>query len=353
MDLTPNDIRNYEFSNQMRGYDKDEVDTFLNQVATALEEMKQENLKQSLEIDSLKTQIAGLREFEDTIKNAAIDARRNADMTVSNAKKEAELILTKARAEGDKIVGSRSKQISNLENKIAKLELVKKSYLNKLRSLINSHLDIIDEIASSDIKKEMSTKKSEDDIVVTDSSEVKRDQLETIATQPSQPEAITTEEANAANKIIPSETTTEEAPDAKAEGDDVDPELVAALESYTKKEAEESQKAESGETSPEEASAIDTPVPKPGEFVETTASAYDVPHGFITRKGDKKEKSAKATDKVEVDAGSESVEPNAINPDEPADHEKKSNSLKPDELADELDNIAAKFAEEMDKAEKS
>ena len=145
MDLTPNDIRNYEFSSQMRGYDKDEVDTFLNQVAAALEGMKQENLKQSLEIDSLKTQVAGLREFEDTIKNAAIDARRNADMTITNAKKEAELVLTKARAEGDKIVGSRSKQISSLENKIAKLEVVKKSYMNKLRSLINSHLDIIDE----------------------------------------------------------------------------------------------------------------------------------------------------------------------------------------------------------------
>ena len=127
MDLTPNDIRNYEFSSQMRGYDKDEVDTFLNQVASALEEMKQENLKQSLEVDSLKTQIAGLREFEDTIKNAAIDARRNADMTISNAKKEAELILNKAKAEGDKIVGSRSKQISDLENKIAKMEVVKKS----------------------------------------------------------------------------------------------------------------------------------------------------------------------------------------------------------------------------------
>ena len=75
MDLSPNDIRGYEFPNQMRGYDKDEVDNFLEQVANAFEEMKQQNLKYSMEIESLKSQLSGLKQFEDTIKSAAIDAR--------------------------------------------------------------------------------------------------------------------------------------------------------------------------------------------------------------------------------------------------------------------------------------
>ncbi|MFQ5452850.1 MAG: DivIVA domain-containing protein, partial [Candidatus Zixiibacteriota bacterium] len=94
MDLSPNDIRNQEFSNKMRGYDKEDVDNFLEKVAEALENARQENLKLSMEIDSLNTQITGLKQFEDTIKNAAIDARRNADLTIANAKKEADLILS-------------------------------------------------------------------------------------------------------------------------------------------------------------------------------------------------------------------------------------------------------------------
>ena len=72
MSLTPNDIRNYEFSNQMRGYDKEEVDDFLEQTARALEEVKQENLKLSMEMDSLKSQLAGLRQFEDKIGRAHV-----------------------------------------------------------------------------------------------------------------------------------------------------------------------------------------------------------------------------------------------------------------------------------------
>ena len=48
MDLSPNDIRNYEFPSQMRGYDKEEVDNLLEQVAAALEEARQQNLKLSM-----------------------------------------------------------------------------------------------------------------------------------------------------------------------------------------------------------------------------------------------------------------------------------------------------------------
>ncbi|MBD3258735.1 DivIVA domain-containing protein, partial [candidate division GN15 bacterium] len=32
MDLSPNDVRNYEFPSQMRGYDKEEVNNFKEQV---------------------------------------------------------------------------------------------------------------------------------------------------------------------------------------------------------------------------------------------------------------------------------------------------------------------------------
>ncbi len=61
MDLSPNDIRNYEFSNQMRGYDKEEVDSFLDKIAEGLENLKQDNLKLSMEIDSLRSQISAFK----------------------------------------------------------------------------------------------------------------------------------------------------------------------------------------------------------------------------------------------------------------------------------------------------
>ncbi len=351
MDLSPNDIRNYEFSTQMRGYSKDEVESLLEQVAAALEAVKQDNLKLSMEADSLKTQLAGLRQFEDTIKSAAIDARRNADMTVNNAKKEAELILSEAKAESDKILGARAQQLSEIETNISTAEMTKRSYLNKVRSIITSHLDIIDQL----IGPEEGDKES-NDIEVTQSSEVDRKKMETVGTPSSSGEPIRMEEANAAEQIVEAsskpqaeskatDSDDEQSDSADGETKPIDPELAAALERYQTQEADaaDSDVAEI----PEE------PHPEPGQILETTARAEDIPPGFIVEPkengGTSEPGDEAATDRLKVDG-----EPPARTIDDPIDSDAPPPaSSGPEDLAQELDRVVAKFEEEMDKAAKA
>ena len=351
MDLSPNDIRNYEFSTQMRGYSKDEVESLLEQVAASLEAVKQENLKLSMEVDSLKTQLAGLRQFEDTIKSAAIDARRNADMTVNNAKQEAELILSKAKAESDRILGSRAQQLSEIETSISTAEMTKRSYLNKVRSVITSHLEIVDQL----IDPEAGDKEG-NDIEVTQSSEVDRKVMETVGTPSPSGESIRTEEANAAEQIV--EAPSEPQAESKATGSDdeqsdsaddetkpIDPELAAALERYQTQEADAADS--------DVAEVPEEPHREPGQIVETTARAEDIPPGFIIGpKGDSETSEPGdevATDRLKVDG-----EPHARTIDDPIDGDAlPPSSSSPEDLAQELDRVVAKFEEEMDKAAKA
>lgn len=339
MDLSPNDIRNYEFSNQMRGYDKEEVDSLLEQSASALEALKQDNLKLSMEIDSVKTQLTGLKEFEDTIKAAAIDARRNADMTVANAQKEADLILSEANAEAEKAVGARTAKISELENKISQLATARKTYLSQLRSLISNHQEMLEDIARGDAKRELTSidiapetfVDKADKIEVTESSEVDRGSMETIANQKTPTVTADAEyvvEDEQVERPSSKQTDTDKIP-AKAEDSDskpVDPELAAALENYARPEQNENE-TDSGQA---------TPVPQvDGDFTETTARAEDVPPEFIVSNNEASEL---------VNTGANESE------SQKADKQRQSGKI---DMADELDSIAAKFAEEMDKAAKS
>jgi len=352
MDLSPNDIRNYEYGTQMRGYDKDEVDSFKEQVASALETAKQENLKLSMEVDSLKTQLAGLKQFEDTIKSAAIDARRNADSTIAAAKQEAEEMLSKAKAEAEGALASRTQQVTEIEEQITKLGLTKRSYLTKIRNLIQSHLELIEEVAES----EGAAGQMEDQLEVTDSTEVRRRRRETVATRPRAAGAIITEEANAPGRPIAhdgDDASDDEAaeqlrdvlngeqaeaeqappePPKPSETPGIDPELAAALENYQKRTTENQANER----------AAEAPInPVVGEVVETTARAEDIPPGFIPENSDVVKES---TDRVQV-AG---MDHNTINVDEPIDAPAK----KPiGDIAHELDEVAAKFEEEMAKAE--
>lgn len=334
MDLSPNDIRSYEFSNQMRGYDKDAVDTLLDQAADALEALKQENLKLSMEIDSVKGQLAGLRQFEDTIKSAAIDARRNADMTVETAKKEAQLLVANARTEAQEVIGNRSQKISDIENQISKLQLTRKSYMSKLRSLINSHLEIVDEITSEDAIAEIESNR----ISVTDSSEVEAKKRETVATQPGEEEGSAREEAGGSEASGQSENSQN---DEQKSTKPVDPELAEAIRGY-RRDQEPPKETPKVDSTPTAAS------PAQGQWVETTKSAEDIPDGFHAMKP-KQNSDEKATDKVKVP--DHAADTSA--PEKPEDNPNSTRGLNPSELAGELDNIAAKFEEEMDKADKS
>jgi cell division initiation protein len=353
MDLSANDIRNYEFTHQMRGYDREEVDNFLEQIATAFEALKQENLRMSMEVDSLKTQLAGLRQFEDTIKSAAIDARRNADMTIANAQKEAELILSRAKTDSEKILGSRMHKVSEIEERIAKLQVARKSYLTKLRNLIKSHLDILEETAPSE-----STAETKSRLEITESTEVTRKKLETIATKPTPPKAITTEEANAPEHIVEVSPEAGAATPVPAEAEvtavDVpqqpeqvlDPELAVALVSYRRREASQTEQQKPSRLKEET-------VPAPGEIVETTARAEDVPDGFIAR--DNADTTRETTDKIPTDDDRQASpdEHRPLDMDMATEDSHKESSFAPENLADELDRVVAKFEEEMDKAAKN
>ena len=330
MVFTPNDIRNIELSTQMRGYHKEEVDDLLEQVAQALESEKQQNLRLTMEVDSLKQQLATLREFEDTIKNAAIDARRHADQTMADARKEAESILAGAKAQVDRALGSQSKQLQDLRMRLAKAEEIKDSYLNKLRELIETHLHMVD---ATDTTAFVALK---EDIEVTDSSEVERDSMETVGTEY---ELAADDGGKAPAAGRPTDTTppglkAETPPQAQQEGQapideetaaGVDPELAEALARYQSQVRRSADSAADERTLPRSSS-------QPSESGPDLADV--IPPGYWTKDPETKQD---ITGKVPIIR----------------DSDRDASKIAPEQLAEALDKVVAKFEETMDQAAKS
>lgn len=339
MELSPNDIRGYEFRNQMRGYDREEVDRFLDQAADALEEAKQQNLRLSIEMESLKSQLAGMKQFEDTIKSAAIDARRNADMTVATAKQEATMIITRAKSEAENIIVNRTKEIGDIESQITRLGLTKKSYLSKIRNLIQSHLDMVDEIDSGELPREQADSR----ITVTESKDVTTDMRETVAQQPSPPQEEPEEEAepstesqSAQDNLAAELKQAIQDPDLSQTGEQtIDPELAAALESYKRVAARKAAEQQVSHHRPV--------APPQGVVIETNRLAEEIPEGFVAKESNLDDDGS--TDKVLVSKTARNLKAN--------DSGGFRKPISPDELAGELDEVAVRFEEEINKAAKS
>ena len=331
MDLTPNDIRNFEFPTQLRGYDKDTVEKFAEQVAEALETLKQQNVKLSMEFESTKSQLDGLKQFEDAIKSAAIDARRNADQTVATAQKDADKILSDAREQAENTIKANQHKLESIHAQLKKIGITRASYISQLQEMMHTHLAMIDAIEKDDAM----AISPDEQIDITDSAEVDESQKETLAQTKTAPEPVEapTEKKELTDSMDTPVQTETPAADEKSDTaqlkevlsepapkapDEIDPELAQALQNY-KKDVVKDQAPQQQPPTPQP-----PPAPKQGEMVETTSRAEDIPQGFVS------------------------------NSEKPA---LENSTVKPAEedidLDSELDNVAAKFEEEMDKAAKS
>ena len=109
MEMQPNDVRQHRFRRGMRGYDTEEVDQFLEHVATVLEDAlaarhaaEQEKHRLEQEIVRFRDQEGALKQAVVTVQNAMSKAREASDQEVASirgrAESEARSILQKAEA---------------------------------------------------------------------------------------------------------------------------------------------------------------------------------------------------------------------------------------------------------------
>ena len=126
MKLTPDDIRNQLFKTQFKGFDKEDVLTYLQLVADDLEIYQRES---ALLKDQLKKLIDLSGKLQDHIKTQSQDKK----YTKEEAMLEGEKIIQKARNQAREIREVTAKEAYEMENKILQLEARKNQLMKDLK----------------------------------------------------------------------------------------------------------------------------------------------------------------------------------------------------------------------------
>jgi len=105
IDLTPLDIRKKkgDFSRGLRGYDSQEVDTFLDMAAERLEELVRDNLSLRERVAHLSEKVEGQEGRERAVQEALVTAQALREEITGQARREAELIRQEAEAESRRL----------------------------------------------------------------------------------------------------------------------------------------------------------------------------------------------------------------------------------------------------------
>lgn len=147
--VTVVDIQHKTFKRALQGYERTEVDQFLDEVIETLEDDASARAALEAEIADLKERISHFKSMEESLQSTLLLAQRTADEVKAAAHKEADLIRQEARLQCEREINSIGDRITETRREHQRIIDAAEKAKSEIRSLLMSHLALIDRPSST------------------------------------------------------------------------------------------------------------------------------------------------------------------------------------------------------------
>ncbi len=144
MKLTPIDVQQQQFLARWRGYDRREVQGFLDVVAQRLGELARENSELKADVRRFQHELEEHRDRETTLREAMLTAQRAIEDIREQARKEAELLISEAEVRADKIVYNAHTRVTKILEEVGELKRQRVRAIEELRGILNTHTRLLE-----------------------------------------------------------------------------------------------------------------------------------------------------------------------------------------------------------------
>lgn len=147
MHITPLDIRKHPFRKTFKGFDPDQVNSFLNMIADEYESLIRNNNELATQLKSTEQKLEQYTKIEKTLNETLLTAQRATDEARVNAQKEAELILKDAQLRAGRYEDDARRRVEAVESDLVALRNQRDSFLARFKSMLRTQLDLLTTIS--------------------------------------------------------------------------------------------------------------------------------------------------------------------------------------------------------------
>ncbi len=144
MRLTPIEIRHHRFSSRLRGFDRHEVEAFLETVVADFEEIVRENAQLRREAERLGRELELHKNRERNIQDTLTTAQTVVDQLKRTAMKEAEVMISEAEVRSEKLLKQADGRRADLFREVAELRDLRNRLGSDLRHTLDSYTSMVD-----------------------------------------------------------------------------------------------------------------------------------------------------------------------------------------------------------------
>lgn len=144
MRITPLDIQQKQFSTRFRGFDMEEVDSFLELIREEMEELLRENATLREESRMFEKQLKEYKNIETTLKDTLVSTQQMVEEYQTTAKKNAELIGKEAELRAEEMLKEAQSKVVKIHEDITDLKGIRRHFKEEVRRLIEGHLSMLE-----------------------------------------------------------------------------------------------------------------------------------------------------------------------------------------------------------------
>lgn len=141
--ITPVEFQNKTFKTGI-GYDKRDVDHFVDQLLAEYENLYKENMELNDKINTLNEGISYYKSIEKTLQKALVLAEKTAEETKEAAQKQAKIIEAEARTKAQLILADANNELNKLQQKIIQLISQYESYKAQFKHLAAAQCELLE-----------------------------------------------------------------------------------------------------------------------------------------------------------------------------------------------------------------
>ena len=146
IDLTPLDVRKKkgDFTRAMRGYEPSAVDNFLDMAADRMEELVREGSAFKQRTAELTEAVESYRKREQAMNEALISAQQLREEVRTQAAREADLSLREARGEAERLVADARREVAEITESLHRAKSARLRFLRGYRAFVEKQLEEIE-----------------------------------------------------------------------------------------------------------------------------------------------------------------------------------------------------------------
>jgi cell division initiation protein len=146
MRLTPMDIRQQQFAVKMiRGFDPQEVDAFLDEMADDWDELVKENNLLKEQLATVEDRLKALEAREKTLQETLITTQKMAEEFRESSKRAADIVLREAQLQAEKLIEEKRQEQAQLAVDITALKQLRRQAGEELLATLRMHQRLVEQ----------------------------------------------------------------------------------------------------------------------------------------------------------------------------------------------------------------